>query len=115
MSRGRAWTAVEDAKIREIAGSDPGYLKRVRDLASEINRSYEAVRRRAERIGARRYPAEPARNPALLIPAADSLDPGPSTSPRGPAPELWVQEEVSLGSPQPKPAIFDLSDFDTLT
>jgi len=74
--RGRTWTPEEDAAIREaatlnrrlgITGFDLGdvqagrramddtYRNELRAVARSIGRTYAAVRKRAERIGARSY------------------------------------------------------------
>ena len=74
MAKGRLWTEAEDARLREAAALNadwqseggglikPGkgrrrdaYYARLRTLASELGRSYGAVRCRASRIGARSY------------------------------------------------------------
>ena len=74
MAKGRLWTPEEDAAIREAAAANadwqsegggiirPGkgrrrdaYYARLKTLASELGRSYGAVRCRAHRIGARSY------------------------------------------------------------
>lgn len=61
---GRPWTAAEDAAVREAArrnaewgtdrptGTQPEPAGRLRELAAKLGRTYAAVRKRAERIGA---------------------------------------------------------------
>lgn len=59
----RQWTKQEDDLIREVANrnmhygisDEDGYANRLRDLARKIDRTYEAVRMRASRIGATSY------------------------------------------------------------
>ena len=74
--RGRRWTAAEDAAIREAAAQnrrhgitgfelgnieagrrsmDARYRNELRTVALAIGRTYAAVRKRAERIGAPSY------------------------------------------------------------
>lgn len=56
MARGRAWTADEDAAIREAERrtAEFGQWGHLRDCAARIGRSYPAVRKRAERLGVTR-------------------------------------------------------------
>ena len=75
--RGRTWTPEEDAAIREAAAfnrrlgitgfelgdiqagrraMDDPYRNELRDVARAIGRTYAAVRKRAQRIGAASYP-----------------------------------------------------------
>lgn len=59
----RKWTEQEDALIRKMAHrnmhygitDEKGYSRRLRDLARKLDRTYNAVRMRASRIGALSY------------------------------------------------------------
>lgn len=65
MARGRRWTPDEDAQIRAtahanqhdglMAGGRADYARRLQRLAAELGRTYAAVLRRANRIGAYSY------------------------------------------------------------
>ncbi len=101
MARGRLWTPEEDAQIRRIAGSDPGYLDRIRQLADEFGRTPEAVRRRAQRIGVHRQQSNPIEEKTPPVPRAPA-----------PPPPQPVEEPIS--DPVPDGEIVYWNEFDTM-
>ncbi len=101
MARGRLWTPEEDAQIRRIASSDPGYLDRVRQLADEFGRTLEAVRRRAQRIGVHRQQSNPIEEKTPSVP-------------RAPAPPPPQPVEEPIGAFFPDVEIAHWNEFDTM-
>ena len=65
----RRWTAAEDAAVREAVRANrahgltrldrPEYMNRLDDVATRLDRTVDAVRKRAQRIGAYSYGPAP--------------------------------------------------------
>ena len=86
MGRGRAWTAEEDAAIRAAADAtrESGLTvldrerwqtvraARLADLAARLGRSVDAVRKRAQRIGAPSYAMNASGRRRALLERIDS-------------------------------------------